>query len=95
MPWGVLCPHGNHKISDCISELFIPENQAKLRTGQAAMPCPICGRFPTFPDGFRKDAARGDDLEEIYWSQAIWDTYAEKRKDYLRSNVPVVEQWLR
>jgi hypothetical protein len=95
MPWGVDCPWGDHTISDCISELFTPEDRDKLSMGQAGMPCPICGQFLTFPRGFRKDAAAWTGDEKIYWSRAIWDTYTEKRKDYLRSHVPDVEKWLR
>ena len=95
MPWGVACPHGGHKISDCLGELFEPGDRARLIAGQAAMACPICGKFLTFPNGFRLDPARGGHLDKVYWSKAIWDTYNEKRKDYCRSHVPNVEQGLR
>jgi hypothetical protein len=95
MPWGVECPHGGHQISDCFGELFEPGDRARLMIGQAAMACPICGKFLTFPNGFRLDPASGDDLDKVYWSKAIWDTYSENRKDYCRSHVPNVEQWLR
>src|SRR5579871_498648 len=98
MPWGVDRPWGTHpdqRIPDCIAELLIPGDRDRVSRGQAGMPCPFCGRFLTFPEGFRKGAALYEGDDQVYWARAIWDSYSDARKDYLRGNVPNVEAWLR
>jgi hypothetical protein len=94
MPWGVECPHGDHKISDCFDEPFHRADRSRLISGQAAMVCPTCGGTLTFPQGYRAGPVAGADLPVIYWSKAIWDTFDPDRKDYCRLRVPNVEQLL-
>jgi hypothetical protein len=99
-PHGVVCPSSisssPHKIGDIIVELFpTKEDVSNLITGQAGMPCPVCGKFLTFPDGFWKEAKIYTGTNKIYWSRAVWDTWSDARKDYVRGHVPNVEEWLR
>jgi hypothetical protein len=95
MPWGVKCPHGDHVIPDAFAELFQRLEAKRIGSGQAAMPCPLCGKLITFPRGWHGDPVDGTGLPLCHWSQSIWDGYSHQRQEEVKQRVPNVEQYLR
>jgi hypothetical protein len=66
-----------------------------VANGQAGFPCPICGKPLTFADGYLKEAAPYHGENIVHWQKAIWDTWHDPRKDYVRGHVPNVEAMLK
>lgn len=103
VPHGIQCPYAvidangvlDHKAGDVLSELFELVDKESMRLGQAAMLCPNCEGEITFPKGWVKDPIKNTGKPLVWWSQAIWDSYDQDRKDYVRGNVPNVEKFLR
>jgi hypothetical protein len=99
MPWNVPCPFdlsNLHTLRDACSELFEEYQRREISQGKkAAMLCPVCGKPWTFPRGWFSNPVSGVGLPISYWSQRIWDTYNDQRKDDIRQRVPNVEGLLR
>lgn len=98
MPWDLLCPFGiaeHHTVPDAFAELFEPPDSLQISRGQAAMPCPVCGKPWRFPRGWLSNPVQGEDLPVVYWSRRIWNSYTDARKDEVRQRVPNVERYLR
>jgi hypothetical protein len=101
-PWGVVCPFKDedgehHEVKDGFSELFEVADAAMVGQGQAAMHCPTCGGLWNFvKKTWLSNPVDGSGLPVVkYWSQRVWDSWTDERRDEARGRVPNVEKWLR